>query len=1524
MPEAAEDGESLGITVSCDRENTNREAFDPEYTYRTAWIYLDEPKGGPLSRGELLGGGRNPAEYCVECFMGAHMSFGQPVDAPTGNFWHSFTDLTVPGRGFGLALNRTYNSGAAAANGPFGYGWSYSYGTTLSFPNATHVLVTQENGSQVEFEKQPNGTYSAPARVIATLAYEPNGTWRLVRRATETLTFNTVGQLASETDRNGYTTTLYYNEQGQLETVTDPAGRKLTFAYEGAHIVHVTDPAGRGVSYTYDPAGDVTDVTDVSGGVTHFTYDTAHRLLTMRTPDQAPSEPDATGASLTNNYDSSGRVVEQTDQLGRRTTFAYEGEPLGPNGGSVTVTDPRGNQVSQRYQWGELLSETRGANSFEAQTWSFEYDSATFGVTRITDPNGHSSQFTYDAGGNLLTSEDPLARRTRNTYDAHNDLLSTTDPMGVTTTMTYDARGNWLTRSRPLAGTSKVQTTTDTYGDSAQPGDVTEEINPDGQAWKYFYDEYGDRVATADPLGRKTTATYNTDGWRLSTTTPRGFTTTYNHNAFGKTTETTDPLGHTSTNEFDADQNLTSSTDADGHVTQYSYDAADERIAVHRADGSTLRTTYWPDGTIKEQIDGAGNVTKYDYNAFQELESVTDPLGRVTHHSYDRAGNETEERQADGTYTTKYYDAANELTTIYYSDGKTPSVTGIAYNGDGDRTAETDGAGERTFTYDSLGRLTATVDGSGAQVGYEYDLVGHITKLTYPNGKSVSREYNAAGELTGVTDWLGHTTRFGYDKESNVSSREGAGGVDEARGYDNTDRLTEIEDANGSGTLASFGYMRDANGQVTEAKDENGEASTTSYTYDALDRLTAANYSEYNYDTVGNPIGFGPNTTQVFDAANQLTTRTEPGLPDEAPEESKETESKETKGSEPPPSGSERGTPKSPGTSGGSGGGSVVVPPGGGGVAGVRYAYAAPVEHAVGEAASRHSRTLTSARVRTSEPNDLLLALITASGPARQTVSHVTAKGLRWSRIARKAGAGGVVELWDARASQSFNGTVTAQLRARGYRSAMTVLAFNSSSYVADQTASLGRRSAPSLAMSPSREALIIAVGHSTGQKVASSPSGGAHLLASFFDRASRSAGWIQVANGLASRPRLTETTPAAQWSLLGVAIESRVAVSARVDGAAATQSPTASPSTTMTAPVQAPIAQQASHAPSHAAATEGGTAIRKYAYGARGDRTGDSTGGVSRTLSYNAADELIGIAEVSSYAYNGDGLRTSKSVGGTTTNFVWNEAEPVPALLAAGETYYVYGPDEEPIEQITESTAYFLHQDQQGSTRLITNTAGAVVDRYNYDAWGNITSHTGEVTTDLQYNGQYTDTESGYQYLRARYYDPATGQFLTVDPAFASTQSAYGYSANDPVNESDPLGRWSFSACFGVCIGYTTSQGWGGGFGLGGGVTVGHVSVGGGTSTIAYPHTGEISWSGGLFGVGGEIDVNGGHVVGGDVCAGVDPVSICGPPDWGGSNSTYKQANPLPLFEHAHSQYQDQYLKPSAYVKPGCYGSSW
>lgn len=59
----------------------------------------------------------------------------------------------------------------------------------------------------------------------------------------------------------------------------------------------------------------------------------------------------------------------------------------------------------------------------------------------------------------------------------------------------------------------------------------------------------------------------------------------------------------------------------------------------------------------------------------------------------------------------------------------------------------------------------------------------------------------------------------------------------------------------------------------------------------------------------------------------------------------------------------------------------------------------------------------------------------------------------------------------------------------------------------------------------------------------------------------------------------------------------------------------------------------------------------------------------------------------------------------------------------------------------------------------------GNIVNNYSYDEWGNILSKTESIANPIRYAGEYFDEESGFYYLRARYYDPSTGRFISEDP---------------------------------------------------------------------------------------------------------------------------------------------------------------
>jgi RHS repeat-associated protein len=128
---------------------------------------------------------------------------------------------------------------------------------------------------------------------------------------------------------------------------------------------------------------------------------------------------------------------------------------------------------------------------------------------------------------------------------------------------------------------------------------------------------------------------------------------------------------------------------------------------------------------------------------------------------------------------------------------------------------------------------------------------------------------------------------------------------------------------------------------------------------------------------------------------------------------------------------------------------------------------------------------------------------------------------------------------------------------------------------------------------------------------------------------------------------------------------------------------------------------------------------------------------------------------------------------------------------LYGGAQNYVYGLATMSFEQINNTTekVQYLHHDQAGSTRLITGSTGTVEGSYTYGPYGETTGHTGTATTPLGYDAQYTSTDTGLIYMRARVYDPSTGQFLTRDPLAAISGEPYSYAGDNPLNRSDPTG---------------------------------------------------------------------------------------------------------------------------------------
>lgn len=126
----------------------------------------------------------------------------------------------------------------------------------------------------------------------------------------------------------------------------------------------------------------------------------------------------------------------------------------------------------------------------------------------------------------------------------------------------------------------------------------------------------------------------------------------------------------------------------------------------------------------------------------------------------------------------------------------------------------------------------------------------------------------------------------------------------------------------------------------------------------------------------------------------------------------------------------------------------------------------------------------------------------------------------------------------------------------------------------------------------------------------------------------------------------------------------------------------------------------------------------------------------------------------------------------------------------------------ETPIAQVDIVTGeiQYLHSEPQVSSVVaVSDAAGGVADTYSYDAYGNvddqITTDPTHSTTSFGYGGQYIDTATGLYYLRARWMDPQSMTFLSIDPLLSETTEAYNYASGNPVMLVDPLGLFGWDS---------------------------------------------------------------------------------------------------------------------------------
>ncbi len=854
---------------------------------------------------------------------------GDPVSLTTGAFTYEHNDLTLTNKSpMPLEFTRSYSSNDYSDAG-LGRGWAHSGLALVTEQESGDALVRGLDGRRDLYTKVGPG-YEPPSGVHDTLVELGSGAFQLITQERVVYDFRADGRIDAITDDHGLVTDYAYNGSGRLSSITDPSGQSLTFTYNSSnHITKVTDSASREVSFTYTAAGDLDTVTDALGEVTDYGYDAQGLLATIKDPRGE--------TFLTNDYDSEGRVIEQTDGEANVWDIDY-------GSGETTVTEPEGGETTYEF---DSQHRTVAITNQLGDTTAYSYD-ATGNVDEITAPGPAVTTFDYDSPGNLIGTTDPEGGVRTYTYDTSNHLTGLTDERSKTWSYTWDSADDLTAVDGPGAADYSLS-----HDAAGQPTEITD---PNSNATTLTYDTRGNLTSVTDALSHTTTYGYdsynhlvsvtrpglaaevfgrNALGDVLSSTTPEGHETAFDYDANGAVVAVTDPalnqwqierdgmerpiayvdpLDQRAEITYDGNLNPVSVSDRRGETTTYSYDLANQLTEINAPDTGTWEFGYDARGNRDELIDPRSNATTYEYDLADRLIMASEPLSTATEYAYDAVGNLVSVTDPRDNETDLVYDHAGRLTelnqplskaTTYDYDpagnlierATAEDALTLAYD-DADRvTSISDGATDlRSLAYDSAGRLSEATDAQAKTIEFGYDDDGNLVSIDDDRGQSVSRSFDSRGNLNAQTDGRGTITSvydelnrvtdltdpqsaaitFEYDPEGSVTQTELPNGVTTSNTYDGAGRLLETASTAGVLTLQSFDYTYDTAGNRASQTDRN--AATTTYSYDNLNRLTefdppAAPAIDYAYDAAGNRTEAG-SIAYSFNALNQLTSDT--------------------------------------------------------------------------------------------------------------------------------------------------------------------------------------------------------------------------------------------------------------------------------------------------------------------------------------------------------------------------------------------------------------------------------------------------------------------------------------------------------------------------------------------------------------------------------------------------------------------------------------------------------------------------
>ena len=1287
-----------------------------------------------------------------------------------------------------------------------------------------------------------------------TYGYDSNGRLSTVKdpdNNTTTFAYDGTSQrLSSITDANGHTVvTMTYDTQGRVATQKDAmgltTGQETTFSYvvngDGTRQTTVTYPAT-----SLDPSWhpQVIDSYDSSG----------HLVQKVSKPTSNTAED----VTEQRGYDANSDLAWTRDGRGNETDLCYDvdytGAAVPGSRGNLTRSiDPAPSAGANnrpvtlfKYDAKNNVIETvspNGVPSGTTATCSTDF-SAGLNLNYATDS-------AYDANGVDLLSvtthyTDPdLGAQTATTKFEYGDANNP----GLVTRI-IPPRGN--TGASP---DYSYATTMAYYGPGSEAGMLSSTTDPLGNLPTYSYDSVGRRTSMVDPDGNASggvpadhtwSYSYDNEDRLLSTTAPApasggsALVTHYQYDPVGNRTVVIDANGQVTKYVYDVrdslaevhqstspwtDPNTTPSPDM---VTAYQYDNAGNLSRVVRASGdsSNERATDYA-------YDGLGRVrTETQYPSWPSTSPTL-----VTQYTYDLAGNRQTVVDPLGKTTTYGYDALNRLTSVGYSDGTTPNVS-YGYDADGNRTSMADGTGSTTYSYDEARRLTSVTSPGPKTVGYRYDTDGNRTKVIYPDGTSVSYSFDKGSRLSSLSDWASRQVGYQYYPDGSLKQTTNFNGTTGSYSYDDALRLTQVLNQEAANTISKHAYTLDNLGNRTQEARGSTGAQNALWSWGGNSSGELGDGTTNDRGAPAPVAGLGEVSQIAAGWGHTLALLADGTVSAWGGNSSGQLGDGTT---------TDRHTPVQ--VVGLSGVTAVA--------AGWNHSIALRSDGTVwtwglNELGQLGDGTATS-RSQPAQVNGLTDVVAIAAGGEHSLAVKSDGTVWTWGRnISGELGDGSTTTRYSPVEVRRLTGVIAV---AGGDEHSLAVKSdgtvwgwgWNGWGQVGDGT-DRDRKDAVQVVGLSGATAVAAGWHHSLALKsdgtvwawggndagqlgdgsrvnhwtpvqvpnvtgVRSIAAGYFHSLAAkgtagawawggndsgqLGGSSSDICGYAPCSLSPIQVSVLTGVTKVAGGDEHSLAIGSGAEgqpISYQYDGLS--RLTTASAGNGATSYTYDPIGNRISMASTSYTYDRADriTATGSTTYTV--DANGNLTAKGSDTFSYDQANRLKSASvsgTSSTYVYDGDGKRGSKTVGGTQTSYTYDVNASLPVLLDDGTHKYVWGLG---LAFAVDSSGNPLvyHTDGLGSVRALTDASGSVVQTYQYDEYGNVTSTSGSITQPFGYTGEVSDAETGFIYVRARYYDPETGRFASRDSFSGqmrepNTLGRYVYAEDNPSTDTDPDG---------------------------------------------------------------------------------------------------------------------------------------